>query len=280
LRFRSGARLDPSQVSDRRGGLGGLAVGGGGLVGLIFLLVNLLGGGGGGTTDPGPGAGPESNLAAECQTGADANEQEDCRIVGVVNSVQAYWSSTLPGYRETNTVFFTGATNTGCGNATSSVGPFYCPADQRIYIDLGFFDDLQSRFGAKGGPMAEAYVIAHEYGHHVENLRGVLDRARDGSTGPRSSGVRVELMADCFAGLWARGAVDTGFIEELTEDDIRDGLDAAAAVGDDRIQEQAQGRVDPESWTHGSAEQRQRWFTTGYRSGQVTACDTFAVATP
>jgi uncharacterized protein len=278
VRFRKGARLDPSQVSDRRG-LGPVAAGGGGLVGLIVLLVSLLGGGGSGGLqglDLGEGGGP--GLAAECETGEDANQRDDCRIVGVVNSVQAFWRDELNGYRDATTVFFTGSVNTACGGATSAVGPFYCPGDQRIYIDLGFYDQLRARFGARGGPFAEAYVIAHEYGHHVENLLGVLRRAREG-TGPQSDGVRVELMADCLAGLWARGAVDTGFIEELTDQDIADGLDAAAAVGDDRIQEKVSGQVDPESWSHGSAEQRQRWFLTGYRQGSRSACDTFATPT-
>ena len=279
MRFRRDAGLDTSQISDRRGA-GPLAIGGGGLIGLIFLVVQLLNGGGGGTTFPDGAAGDlKSDLSAECQTGEDANQRSDCRIVGVVNSVQAFWEQRQPGYRRATTVFFDGATTTGCGSASSSVGPFYCPADQRIYIDLGFYDDLRNRFGARGGPFAEAYVIAHEYGHHVENLRGVLERARSRETGPQSPAVRVELQADCMAGMWARGAVDTGFIEELTEADIRDGLDAAAAIGDDRIQEQAQGQVSPESWTHGSAEQRQRWFLTGYRSSEPFPCDTFAVRT-
>jgi predicted metalloprotease len=278
VRFRSDARLDTSQVSDRRG-MGPLAIGGGGIVGLVVLLFNLLGGGGGDLPTGAPLGGLDSDLSAECQTGADANQRDDCRIVGVVNSVQAYWEDNLPSYQRATTVFFNGGTNTGCGSATSAVGPFYCPLDSKVYIDLGFYDELRTRFGAQGGPFAQAYVIAHEYGHHVENLLGVLDRARDRSTGPQSSGVRVELQADCLAGMWARGAVETGFIEELTEADIRDGLDAAAAIGDDRIQEHAQGRVEPESWTHGSAEQRQRWFTTGYQSNSLSSCDTFAVPT-
>jgi predicted metalloprotease len=274
--------LDPSQVSDRRRLGGPIAIGGGGLAGLVALLVALLGGGGGGGgvgLDLPLGDLRSGELSAECRTGEDANQRDDCRIVGVVNSVQAFWQDRLPGYRRATTVFFAGATTTGCGSATSSIGPFYCPADERIYIDLGFYEDLRTRFGARGGPFAEAYVIAHEYGHHVEHLLGVLERARDRETGPQSAGVRVELMADCLAGMWARGAVDTGYIEELTDQDIRDGLDAAAAVGDDRIQEAAEGRVQPERWTHGSAEQRQRWFLTGYRSGSLEGCDTFAVPT-
>ena len=257
---------------------GGLAVGGGGLIGLIVLVVQLLGGGDPASLSLG-GSDPESDLSSECQTGEDANQREDCRIVAVVNSVQDFWRDNYDGYREATTVFFDQAVNTGCGSATSAVGPFYCPLDQQIYIDLGFYDDLRTRFGAQGGVFAEAYVIAHEYGHHVENLRGVLERGRSGATGPQSEGVRVELQADCLAGMWAKGAVDTGFIEELTEADIRDGLDAASAIGDDRIQEQAQGQVNPEAWTHGSSEQRQRWFLTGYREGTLQACDTFAAPT-
>ena len=278
MRFRKQARLDPSQVSDRRG-MGPVALGGGGILGLIVLVVSLLSGGEGGVPAELQLDEPGSDLSTECQTGEDANQRDDCRIVGVINSVQAFWNERLDGYRPASTVFFQGATSTGCGSATSAVGPFYCPPDQRVYIDLSFYEDLRRRFGARGGPFAEAYVIAHEYGHHVENLAGVLTRVTAGDTGPESGGVRIELMADCLAGMWAKGAVDTGFIEELTDDDIRDGLDAAAAVGDDRIQERLQGQVNPESWTHGSAEQRQRWFATGYRSDDVDRCDTFSANT-
>ena len=278
MRFRRDAGLDTSQISDRRGA-GPLVAGGGGIIGLIVLVMSLLnGGGGGGLPDTSVGD-LKSDLSANCQTGEDANQRDDCRIVAVVNSVQAYWEERLPSYRPATTVFFSGGTNTGCGSASSSIGPFYCPADEKIYIDLGFYEDLRNRFGAQGGPFAEAYVIAHEYGHHVENIRGVLARARSQETGPQSPGVRVELQADCMAGMWARGAVSTGFIEELTDADIRDGLDAAAAIGDDRIQAQTQGQVSPESWTHGSAEQRQNWFLTGYRSTESFPCDTFAVPT-
>jgi uncharacterized protein len=285
MRFRSGAKLDTSQVSDRRGVRPSLPVaigGGGGILGVIVVLLLMFAGGGG--QDLGlqlGGAGTEENdLSSKCQTGDDANQNEDCRIVGVVNSVQDHWSGIVDGYQLADTVFFTGSVATGCGNATSAVGPFYCPVDRTVYIDLAFYDELRQRFGAQGGPFAEAYVIAHEYGHHVEQLLGILDKARDGTTGPTSSGVRVELMADCLAGAWARGAVDTGYIEPLTDADIADGLDAASVIGDDRIQEQTSGQVQPELWTHGSSEQRQKWFLNGYREGTIDDCDTFAVATP
>jgi predicted metalloprotease len=290
--FRDEAKLDTSQVEDLRGrrvGKGGLAVGGGGIGLIITLLIIFLGGnvtgGDGGLGELGnlegqwagtPAA--NSDIAQECQTGADADEREDCRIVGYVNSIQSYWTDAFSGggreYSPARTRFFTDAVQSGCGAATSAMGPFYCPADQYVYIDLGFFDELRSRFGAQGGPFAQAYVIAHEYGHHVQNLLGVLGGPQD--QGAESRAVRVELQADCFAGVWASNAVDTGFLTRLSEADIADALDAAAAVGDDRIQEAIQGRVTPESWTHGSSEQRQEWFTTGYESGNPGSCDTFS----
>jgi uncharacterized protein len=285
MRFRRDARLDASQVQDRRGMRpGGItAVGGGGIGGVVILLLLLLSGGGGGSTGMLSSLegltvdeGTPNDLSDECRTGADANERDDCRIVAVVNSVQAYWSDSFRDYEQAVTVFFTGSVSTDCGGATSAVGPFYCPADRTIYIDLGFYDELRQRFGATGGPFAEAYVIAHEYGHHVQNLTGVLSRTRDRQTGPTSSAVRVELQADCYAGAWAAGAARTGIIEPLTRDSIADGLDAAAAIGDDRIQETMSGEVDPHTWTHGSSEQRQRWFLVGYEADDPAACDTFA----
>jgi uncharacterized protein len=287
MRFRPGARLDAGQVQDRRGMSGGrgLAVGGGAGTILVVIVLMLLGvdvpGGGSdpfslGTGTGGSSSAPAGQLSAACRTGSDANQREDCRIVGVVNSVQAYWGDQVRGYREAPTRFFSGATATGCGNATSAVGPFYCPQDQTVYIDLDFFDELRTRFGASGGAFAEAYVIAHEYGHHVQHLLGTDERVGGDRQGEKSGSVRLELQADCYAGVWAAHAVDTGYIEELTPADIADGLDAAAAVGDDRIQQRATGRVDPESWTHGSSAERQKWFDNGYRSGDPGRCDTFA----
>jgi predicted metalloprotease len=274
--FSRGARLDPSQVSDRRGAGGRIALGGGGL-GIVGLLVALLLGvspadlTGTGTSDQ-PAS--SSDLAERCRTGEDANRDDDCRVVGVANSVQAYWKTAVHGYQPAETVLFTDATSTGCGNATSQVGPFYCPADDTVYLDLGFWRELRTTFGARGGPFAQAYVIAHEYGHHVQDLLGV-DAGND-RKGATSGSVRLELQADCYAGVWAANAVKTGFVEPLEQADIADGLDAAASVGDDRIQSKLQGRVNPESWTHGSAAQRQKWFTRGYQAGSPRACDTFS----
>ena len=284
--FDDNASLDTGQVSDVRGRSfpgGGLAIGGGGgILALVLALVfgfspGDLTGGGGGTANRVQSA---SDLSQRCRTGADADRDEDCRIVAVVNSVQAYWRQTFRGYRDSQTQLFTGGTSTGCGNASSDVGPFYCPVDETIYLDLSFFEVLRGRLGAKGGPFAQAYVIAHEYGHHVQDLEGSIDRVnRSRETGPTSPAVRLELQADCYAGVWAGNATRTGFITRLTEADIAEGLDAAAAVGDDRIQETVQGRVNPEAWTHGSSEQRQRWFTTGYRAASPEACDTFSART-
>jgi len=297
MTFNNDVRLDPSQVEDVRGRrIGGRGVAAGGGLGLVLTLVILLLGGnlgGGGaagdlgslidqTVGMGAGepVGPESTLlATECQTGADANAREDCRIVGYVNSVQAYWvdefAASAQRYEPARTRFFSEEMTTSCGPATREVGPFYCPTDGYIYIDLGFFDDLRARFGAQGGPFAQAYVIAHEYGHHVQDLLGILS-AGTSQAGAEGRSVRTELQADCFAGVWANNAVGTGYLQPLTDAQIADGLDAAAAVGDDRIQAEFQGRVNPESWTHGSSAQRQQWFITGYESGSPDRCDTFS----
>jgi len=284
MRFRKGARLDPGQVIDRRGmgGLpgGGLAVGGGGLgvVGLaIYLLVTLLSGSGGlgGTLPNLDGSTVERGQPiSECRGAAQANSRQDCRIVGDINSIQKFWTGQLRGYEPAQTVFFSGSTQTGCGYASSDVGPFYCPVDKHVYIDLDFFDELQSRFGAQGGPFAEAYILAHEYGHHVQDLTGTLSGGSR-ETGAASRSVRTELQADCYAGVWGSHAEQTGFIVGLTQADINSALDAASSVGDDRIQARTRGQVDPETWTHGSSAQRKHWFTVGYKSGKPGACDTF-----
>ena len=287
MRFRPQARLDPSQVQDARGrgGLpgGGLAVGGGGLgvVGIvIYLLFTLLSNGSGGplggldgstvATQP-----PGQVLGSACRTGSDANTREDCRIVGYVNSIQRYWTGVVQGYTISKTVFYSGSDDTGCGLATSDVGPFYCPVDRKVYIDLGFFDELRTRFGGSSGPLAQAYVLAHEYGHHVQDELGILDRIGNDRQGPQSAAVRSELQADCFAGVWAHHAAQTGYLTNITNADVRDALSAADSVGDDRIQASTRGQVNPETWTHGSAAQRDTWFATGYDSGDPNRCDTW-----
>ncbi len=283
MTFNPDAQLDPDQVTDVRGRTRGgrtLAFGGGGL-GLVIAIAYLLLGGDPSaliTNAPGGVVEPNSSALAECKTGAEANARPDCRIVGFVNSIQAYWSDEFKSegatYRPAQTVVYTDAVDTGCGAASSAVGPFYCPPDESVYLDLGFFDELQTRFGAEGGPLAEAYVVSHEYGHHIQQLLDDLQPG-DGGTGANSRSVRTELQADCYAGVWVNHAAATGFLQPPTKDQVGQALSAAAAVGDDRIQEETQGQVNREAWTHGSAEQRQHWFTVGFTSGKPGDCDTF-----
>jgi uncharacterized protein len=284
MTFRRDVDLDPGRVRDSRGRRvsgGGLAMGGG-LGTIVVIALILLSGGdlgdviGGLGAAPPPAEGPiGSQLISQCETGEDANQRQDCRMLGVVQSLDAYWEDAYPGndFAQPGAEIFSDAVNTACGSATSAVGPFYCPLDQTIYLDLGFYGELESRFGAEGGPFAEMYVMAHEYGHHIQNLLGLLEQGRD--AGAEGGAVRTELQADCFAGVWAANAVDTGFLEPLTQEQINQALDAASVIGDDRIQEQTQGQVNPETWTHGSAEQRQEWFTNGMEAGTIDGCDTF-----
>jgi uncharacterized protein len=291
MSFRNDAKLDTSEVSDMRGSSGrrtGAIIGGGGAGGILLLvaayvLTSLTGG------DPNAVLGDLAGLQNQqvsatgdlsaCKTGADANAREDCRIVGYVDSIQSYWSTALPAsgvkYTRIQTVFFTNSYDTACGTASSQSGPFYCPSDKLVYIDLGFFKQLQDQFGAKGGPFAEAYVLAHEYGHHVQDLQGTLTSSTS-QTGATGQSVRTELQADCYAGIWANHATETGYLNPLSATDISDALDAAAAVGDDRIQQKYQGGVNPDSWTHGSSAQRQTWFNNGYKTGTLAKCDTFS----
>jgi predicted metalloprotease len=277
MRIRKRARLDPSQISDRRGMSGGAPIAvGGGVLGLIIAVVLLVLSGGSSDLTGGPQAGSSSSDLTACKKGADVQQDPDCRIVAYVNSIQDYWSGAVSNYREADTVLFTGRTSTACGTASTEVGPFYCPADKHVYIDLGFFRELTQKFGANAGPLAQAYVLAHEYGHHIQDLDGTIDRVGANSQGPQSASVRLELQADCYAGVWTANAVQTGFIRNITDQDIADALSAASAVGDDRIQQEFQGHVNPETWTHGSSAERQHWFETGFRSGAPSSCDTFS----
>jgi predicted metalloprotease len=292
--FNSGARIDASRVQ-RRGPGGGIAIGGGvgGIViVLLFLVMQLLGGGGGtsgldGLVNNAQDQTTNEDFAANCTTGADANASADCRVAGTINSLDAYWSDAMPALGAQlaypGIVVFDDSTQSGCGMATAATGPFYCPTDQTIYLDVAFFDTLESQFGASGGPLAQMYVVAHEYGHHIENQLGVFEVADRSGTGADSDSVKVELMADCLAGVWAGHAATTTdedgvtLIQPLTQQDVNDALSAAAAVGDDRIQQQSTGSIDESAFTHGSAEQRQQAFVTGYTNGTATACDAFDV---
>ncbi len=288
---RSGGFPMPGGGGSRGGGLPIPA--GGGVVGIIIVIVILVvmaqcGGG-----LPGTGGSADSSTGdqvASCETGADAAKSEDCKLNLFVSAIERFWEKELPAqggvdYSPAQMQIFSGSTSSGCGQASSAMGPFYCPADGYVYIDDTFFKDmLQGELGAQGGDFAEAYVVAHEYGHHVQDLLGTMAKAQSRETGPTSPSVRLELQADCYAGIWAHNATTVKdsegnvFITDLTEDDIKRAIDAATAVGDDRIQQRTQGRVNEEQWTHGSAEERVRWFMTGYQDGSLDACDTFAAS--
>jgi len=314
MRFNPKARLDTGKVSDGGGGGGGLGGGGmrlpipggtkagGGIGGVIIIILIIVLqqclGGGGGNGGPLGGAFDTSQVAPgdteryeNCKTGADANEDVDCARIGVENSLRDYWAGILPEqkgvkFEPATMKTFSGSVSTGCGNATSQVGPFYCPVDRGIFMDTTFFDEvLEQQLGGPEGAFVEPYVLAHEYGHHIQNLLGTMGQVRT-QQGPRSDAVRLELQADCFAGMWAQAAPRTQdsngdqLISEITEQDASEAIEAAEAVGDDRIQEKTQGQVTEENWTHGSAESRKKWFKVGFSEGTIDACDTWAVETP
>lgn len=296
MRFNPKARLDTSRMGDAGrgsrasgGGIpipGGAAGGGIGTLVIVAIIVVAslwLGGG----SDGGGDAGTDTDRY-QCESGADANSSADCARVAVENSLTDYWSDTLPA--QSGTAFraeheirtFTDGTSTGCGSASADVGPFYCPTDETIYLDTTFFDDvLEQQLGGPDGGFVEAYVLAHEYGHHIQNLLGTMGRVKT-QQGPKSDAVRLELQADCYAGMWAKAASSTqdadglALFEALTDEDIQLAIEAATTVGDDRIQEASGGDVDPEQWTHGSAKSRVAWFRTGHSEGTLEACDTFA----
>jgi len=270
------------------GGLGAIV-----LVVLFLVLTQCVGGttgtGGGTAFDQGGGTGglpsgleSQSERYDHCRTGADAQDDPDCARKAVALSLERYWATTLP--REAGVPLtpaqintFTGQVATACGQASAQVGPFYCPADEQVYLDTTFFEDvLEGRLGGQGGDFVEPYVLAHEYGHHIQNLMGTMGKVRT-QKGADSDAVRLELQADCYAGMWTRDASDgDGILADLDQGDIAEALDSAKAVGDDRIQQKSGQGVDPEGWTHGSAAQRMAWFTRGYEEGTLEACDTFS----
>ncbi|MCW2793038.1 MAG: putative protein of unknown function, zinc metallopeptidase [Nocardioides sp.] len=304
MRFNPKARLDTSRMGDagrgRRSGGGGGSLpipggvrAGGGIGGVIIVVLYLvvtqcLGDGSTSASGLDTSRMADTGRYTSCKTGADANKSADCARVAVENSLYDYWSQTLPEQSkasfepEAGVETFTDAIDTGCGQATSDVGPFYCPADHYIYLDTTFYEAvLHKQLNGPSGAFVEPYVLAHEYGHHIQNLLGTMSRVKT-QQGPKSDSVRLELQADCYAGMWAKGATTTKdeagqvLLQDLTDQDIRDAIDAATAVGDDRIQEETGGRVNPEQWTHGSAASRVKWFQTGFSQGSLEACDTFA----
>jgi len=295
MTFGGGGTYEGGRVGTRRGGGRGAAIGGGGigLAVVAFLIYQFTGVDVSGELASlqggvqAPGGDEQVGTIGECSV-AQANERRDCRLSATVQELDEYWAATLSGAGVQLAVpdvwAFDAATSTGCGDATSQTGPFYCPLDESIYLDLTFFDLLTSRFGASGGPLAEMYVTAHEYGHHIQNQLGTMDGLDRQDTGPASDGVRLELQADCYAGMWVGSAATTQqpdqpgvtFLEPPTQAELADALSAAEAVGDDHIQQSSGGVVNPDTWTHGSSEQRQAWFTTGYDEGTLAACDTFA----
>ena len=306
VRFNPKARLDRSRVKDV-GGNGGPGSGSGmrlpipggiggkgGIGGLILVIalvilaqctgIDILGGGG---SSPNQASNAPKLLTYDsCATGEDANDNRDCARVATENTLTGFWESQdIKGFRPVEALYtFSGQVDTGCGAATSDVGPFYCPPDESIYLDTKFFDQvLEDQLGGPDGLFVEMYVLAHEYGHHISNIIGDMGRVKSQQTGPESPGVRLELQADCFAGMWAKAAPtiedDNGevIISEITEADLKLGLDAAAAVGDDYIQRKTQGQVQEEAWTHGSSAQRQYWFTQGYQADSMEDCATFDI---
>ncbi len=306
MTFNPNAHIDTSHVTQRGGGIGGLggriAIGGGslGVIGtIVVILIQLFtgvdlsgvaGGTSGGAYSAGSGAitddsGSDVSLA-DCTTGADANRDDDCLVAATADSLDAFWDATLKGNGYTyqsvsGVVLFSGSTDTGCGTGTTDMGPFYCPTDQTIYLDTRFYGELKTQFGASGGQLAKEYVVAHEWGHHIQNLLGIMDDIDQSGTGPYSDSVRLELQADCFAGAWVKGASTTtdengvAYLQPPTAAQLKDALNAAMVVGDDYIEQHlGSGTVTPEQWTHGSSAARQQWFRSGYDDG-VGGCDTF-----
>lgn len=295
MEYRSDADISGSRVR-RRGGGGGMGGGrrggpiavGGGIGGVIILVLMLLFGGGGGLGDlfgaPQQGQPQQQQQQGgelNCETAADIEQNRDCRFAAYDVALENYWSSAFTeGFQPVSALnLFTGQISTACGTGSSEMGPFYCPGDQGIYVDDVFMGRLLEQLGTTRSDAAELYIIGHEYGHHISNLTGDMQKARSGGndTGPRSGAVRLELQADCYAGVFFKNTMEDpqSPIESVTQDDLNRIVDAARAVGDDHIQQQQGGRVVPESWTHGSSKMRQYWVAKGFQSGDPNTCDTF-----
>ncbi|NLA56396.1 MAG: metalloprotease [Corynebacterium humireducens] len=280
-------RKDANVTGGRRattGGSGGRIAAGGGIGSLLLIGLFLLMGGnpsdiggmlGGGQS----GGGPESTLE-HCNTPEDGNKHADCRVDFTAQSVDQMWATMLPEqagieYREPGRVVFENVVASGCGQATSATGPFYCPADQSAYFDVSFFDQL-NRIGGTNSPLAQMYIVAHEFGHHIQQLEGTLSLSNYNDPGEDSNAVKIELQADCYAGIWVAHADkgENAMLEPITREQVAGAIDTARAVGDDNIQKRSGGEVRPDLWTHGSSEQRQNAFLTGYNEGTMAACDT------
>ncbi|WP_417509926.1 neutral zinc metallopeptidase [Microbacterium sp.] len=270
----------------RPGRTAAIAGGGVGLLAIVALIAGpLLGIDLSGLVGMGQQQGGNSDSGSSvlaCETGEDANTQDDCRMAGAQVLLDEYWGQHVEGYTPPQLYVFQGQTSTQCGTASNSVGPFYCPPEQGVYIDPAFFQIMRQQFDASAGELAQLYIVGHEWGHHIQNITGTMDAYPNNGTGPDSNSVRTELQADCYAGAWLASAADetdengVHYLEPPTDAQITDALNAAFTVGDDHIQEQS-GFSNPESWTHGSSEQRQFWFANGYQNG-LGSCDTFAVA--
>ena len=302
MELNENADIDTSQIQDQRGsgggggGFGGLPIpiGGGGIVGIVIFLVIALVGGYFGVNNLSGGSsnnnGDNSSLKSKCSA-TDKLKQLDCRNALYVNSIQAFWATAEPKYfgktyQKAPTVFFSKVVNTGCGQADSGTGPFYCPSDNKVYIDLTFYQQLADQLGAPG-EFAQPYVLAHEYGHHIQDLVGTEAKMRQLQSGASASeknllSVKLELQADCYAGVWAKGATGTTssngqkIFKSLTSDDVQQGIQTAGQIGDDTLQKQAGQQINPKEFTHGTSADRQKWFSRGYNSGTPANCDTFA----
>lgn len=288
MTFQEGFQKSAARAERRSGGGRAIALGGGGIGSLLLVGIFILMGGnpndlGSLGLSDGPaqgGRGSESAAVDECRTGADANARVDCRIEFTGISLDRVWERELKAqagidYTAPGLVLFESGTQSGCGRATASTGPFYCPADEKAYFDTSFFDTI-ARMGGGSGPLAQEYVVAHEFGHHIQKLEGTLGRIDYNNPGPDSDAVKLELQADCYAGIWAHFA-DEGpdaILETLTEEEVADALATTRAIGDDTIQKHSGGDIRPDLWTHGSAQARTDAFLAGYNSGRMAQCDT------